>query len=211
MRRGMEWHVSLLIRSAGQSQTRHGRHDRQQRARFSPLSSIAAPSRFGCVAGYVDGSRPSWETPRKERDNRLRRRLTTDSIGSCCMAYSTGGTANAARISAAVMTSALGMIRTCNLLIRSQMLYPLSYERLCRQCTGCLPLPCRVIWSCCYALAEKEGFEPSDQVSPIPSLAVRSIRPLSHFSNPERTREKEVWHNKTARRARFLRSCRHGP
>ncbi len=26
---------------------------------------------------------------------------------------------------------ALGRIRTCNLLIRSQMLYPLSYERLC--------------------------------------------------------------------------------
>ncbi len=25
---------------------------------------------------------------------------------------------------------ALGRIRTCNLLIRSQMLYPLSYERL---------------------------------------------------------------------------------
>jgi hypothetical protein len=25
--------------------------------------------------------------------------------------------------------SALGRIRTCNLLIRSQMLYPLSYER----------------------------------------------------------------------------------
>jgi hypothetical protein len=27
--------------------------------------------------------------------------------------------------------SALGRIRTCNLLIRSQVLYPLSYERRC--------------------------------------------------------------------------------
>ena len=29
---------------------------------------------------------------------------------------------------------ALGRIRTCNLLIRSQVLYPLSYERIARQC-----------------------------------------------------------------------------
>ena len=29
--------------------------------------------------------------------------------------------------------SALGVTRTLNLLIRSQMLYPLSYERLCRE------------------------------------------------------------------------------
>ena len=33
------------------------------------------------------------------------------------------------------MDGALGRIRTCNLLIRSQVLYPLSYERLFI-CTG---------------------------------------------------------------------------
>jgi hypothetical protein len=31
------------------------------------------------------------------------------------------------------LCSALGVTRTLNLLIRSQMLYPLSYERLCRE------------------------------------------------------------------------------
>ena len=32
-------------------------------------------------------------------------------------------------------------------------------------------------------LAEREGFEPSDRVSPVNSLAVSPIRPLSHLSN----------------------------
>lgn len=32
---------------------------------------------------------------------------------------------------------ALGRIRTCNLLIRSQMLYPLSYECLCFPAFSC--------------------------------------------------------------------------
>ncbi|AKZ56715.1 hypothetical protein SAM23877_3670 [Streptomyces ambofaciens ATCC 23877] len=36
-------------------------------------------------------------------------------------------------------TCALGRIRTCNLLIRSQMLYPLSYE--CLSCSVLPPLP----------------------------------------------------------------------
>jgi hypothetical protein len=72
------------------------------------------------------------------------------------------------------------MIRTCNLLIRSEMLYPLSYERL-------KPTVYRL--SACtrsgyVVLAEKEGFEPSDPLAEVPSLAVRWIRPLSHFSLP---------------------------
>jgi hypothetical protein len=68
------------------------------------------------------------------------------------------------------------MIRTCNLLIRSQMLYPLSYERWGRQAYRL------VSQRLDGYVAEKEGFEPSDPVSQVPSLAVRSIRPLSHFS-----------------------------
>jgi hypothetical protein len=75
------------------------------------------------------------------------------------------------------------MIRTCNLLIRSEMLYPLSYERLSDQCTGIAPASGRVMWVVAK-LAEKEGFEPSDPLAEVPSLAVRWIRPLSHFSIP---------------------------
>jgi len=51
-------------------------------------------------------------------------------------------------------TSALGGIRTPNLLIRSQVLYPLSYER---RCTTMLPHR-----SC----AEAPGFEPGMGVNP---------------------------------------------
>jgi hypothetical protein len=65
-------------------------------------------------------------------------------------------------------------IRTPNLLIRSQMLYPLSYGRL----------------SSVMSMAEARGFEP-----PVPgkgdnSLAVSPIRPLWHASIglPEGTR-----------------------
>ena len=78
-----------------------------------------------------------------------------------------------------VRTSALGAIRTPNLLIRSQMLYPLSYERRLarslyrtrfrhrpgfgavgattpRQHNG------RPRWGRPFRAAEREGFEPSD-------------------------------------------------
>jgi hypothetical protein len=74
---------------------------------------------------------------------------------------------------------AFGGIRTPNLLIRSQMLYPLSYERLL-----CCKKPSVPPESDADSMtfAEKEGFEPSDQVSPVNSLAVSPIRPLSHFS-----------------------------
>jgi hypothetical protein len=43
-------------------------------------------------------------------------------------------------------------------------------------------------------LAEKEGFEPSDPVSQVPSLAVRSIRPLSHFSMPDESDGCQLFH-----------------
>jgi hypothetical protein len=39
------------------------------------------------------------------------------------------------------MSGALGRIRTCNLLIRSQVLYPLSYERM----FTCIPAGGRVL------------------------------------------------------------------
>ncbi len=56
-------------------------------------------------------------------------------------------------------------IRTPNLLIRSQMLYPLSYGRLCVQ-----------------LLAEARGFEPPVAFEGDNSLAVSPIRPLWHAS-----------------------------
>jgi hypothetical protein len=46
-------------------------------------------------------------------------------------------------------------------------------------------------------LAEKEGFEPSDPVSQVPSLAVRSIRPLSHFSMPDESDGCQLFHTAT--------------
>ncbi len=59
------------------------------------------------------------------------------------------------------------------------MLYPLSYERLL--CCKPPSVPPETDADS-TTFAEKEGFEPSDQVSPVNSLAVSPIRPLSHFS-----------------------------
>ena len=60
-------------------------------------------------------------------------------------------------------------IRTPNLLIRSQMLYPLSYGRY--------------VFSC---MAEARGFEPPVRFEADNSLAVSPIRPLWHASlNPK--------------------------
>ena len=56
-------------------------------------------------------------------------------------------------------------IRTPNLLIRSQMLYPLSYGRC--------------VFSC---VAEARGFEPPVRFKTDNSLAVSPIRPLWHAS-----------------------------
>ena len=56
-------------------------------------------------------------------------------------------------------------IRTPNLLIRSQMLYPLSYGRLLFN-----------------YLAEARGFEPPVRFKADNSLAVSPIRPLWHAS-----------------------------
>jgi hypothetical protein len=72
-------------------------------------------------------------------------------------------------------------IRTPNLLIRSQMLYPLSYGRLSS-----------IVLADGSAAAEARGFEP-----PVPrkgdnSLAVSPIRPLWHASLLEPPRGKST-------------------
>ena len=62
-------------------------------------------------------------------------------------------------------------IRTPNLLIRSQMLYPLSYGRLFFSCVADVS-----------AAAEARGFEPPVAFEGDNSLAVSPIRPLWHAS-----------------------------
>jgi hypothetical protein len=61
--------------------------------------------------------------------------------------------------------SALGGIRTPNLLIRSQVLYPLSYERECTSLVGG------------EFVAEARGFEPRMGFKTQTALAVRRHRP----------------------------------
>ena len=70
-------------------------------------------------------------------------------------------------------------IRTPNLLIRSQMLYPLSYGRMFFSCVADESAP-----------AEARGFEPPVAFEGDNSLAVSPIRPLWHASIglPEGTR-----------------------
>src|SRR6185437_7106249 len=62
-------------------------------------------------------------------------------------------------------------IRTPNLLIRSQMLYPLSYGRMSLSCVADES-----------ASAEARGFEPPVAFEGDHSLAVSTIRPLWHAS-----------------------------
>jgi hypothetical protein len=62
-------------------------------------------------------------------------------------------------------------IRTPNLLIRSQMLYPLSYGRMFFSCVADESAP-----------AEARGFEPPVRFKADNSLAVSPIRPLWHAS-----------------------------
>ena len=62
-------------------------------------------------------------------------------------------------------------IRTPNLLIRSQMLYPLSYGRMSLSCVADES-----------ASAEARGFEPPVAFEGDNSLAVSPIRPLWHAS-----------------------------
>jgi hypothetical protein len=63
-------------------------------------------------------------------------------------------------------------IRTPNLLIRSQMLYPLSYGRIVS------------LFNC---PAEARGFEPPVRFKADNSLAVSPIRPLWHASRSNRS------------------------
>ena len=78
--------------------------------------------------------------------------------------------------------SALGAIRTPNLLIRSQMLYPLSYERRGRS-VGCLSTG-RVCQSTAARQRRGRDLNPRTRFSRVNSLAVSPIRPLSHLSQP---------------------------
>jgi hypothetical protein len=64
-------------------------------------------------------------------------------------------------------------IRTPNLLIRSQMLYPLSYGRVSF---------IQLYGSDDRAVAEARGFEPPVRFKTDNSLAVSPIRPLWHAS-----------------------------
>lgn len=66
-------------------------------------------------------------------------------------------------------------IRTPNLLIRSQMLYPLSYGRI-------VDLQCSIVRLTVSAVAEARGFEPPVAFEGDNSLAVSPIRPLWHAS-----------------------------
>ena len=54
------------------------------------------------------------------------------------------------------LSGALGGTRTPNLLIRSQMLYPLSYERRLQQYTGARTLPVRASSACSGSTAAIE-------------------------------------------------------
>jgi hypothetical protein len=65
-------------------------------------------------------------------------------------------------------------IRTPNLLIRSQMLYPLSYGRML--------FSCNCVADANQPVAEARGFEPPVRFKTDNSLAVSPIRPLWHAS-----------------------------
>ncbi|MBF8289830.1 MAG: hypothetical protein HW391_798 [Chloroflexi bacterium] len=63
-------------------------------------------------------------------------------------------------------SGAPGGTRTHDLQVRNLTLYPLSYGRT----------------RCRRRLAEREGFEPSEQVAPLSGLANRRTRPLCDLS-----------------------------
>ncbi len=71
-----------------------------------------------------------------------------------------------------LVKSAPEEIRTPNLLIRSQMLYPLSYGRRLQLCVA----------DVLSTAAEARGFEPPVPFKGDNSLAVSPIRPLWHAS-----------------------------
>src|SRR5690606_31664498 len=67
-------------------------------------------------------------------------------------------------------TGAPGETRTHGLQVRNLTLYPLSYGRARN------------------GVAEREGFEPSEQVTPLNGLANRRTRPLCDLSGPTAVR-----------------------
>jgi hypothetical protein len=74
-------------------------------------------------------------------------------------------------VETAVEIGAPGETRTHDLQVRNLTLYPLSYGRI---------VPLR------EAMAEREGFEPSKQVTPLGGLANRCTRPLCDLSAAQR-------------------------
>ena len=74
-----------------------------------------------------------------------------------------------------VENGAPGEPRTHDLQVRNLTLYPLSYGRT-RAGGCCVPA----------GLAEREGFEPSEQVTPLNGLANRRTRPLCDLSVAQR-------------------------
>jgi hypothetical protein len=82
------------------------------------------------------------------------------------------------------MSGAPGGTRTHDLQVRNLTLYPLSYGRTCRllrehrgseEVYPAIRLVAK--W-----VAEREGFEPSEQVTPLSGLANRRTRPLCDLS-----------------------------
>jgi hypothetical protein len=67
------------------------------------------------------------------------------------------------------MAGAPGGTRTHDLQVRNLTLYPLSYGRTVRVAIDA-------------SMAEREGFEPSEQVTPLSGLANRRTRPLCDLS-----------------------------
>jgi hypothetical protein len=120
-----------------------------------------------CSARHVDGDRPRRRTGyRRQRINR----------GASSTEESTS------ELNAG--PSAPEGIRTPNLLIRSQMLYPLSYGRLCSVISyGVATRRARHRRACDrHGVAEARGFEPPVPFEGDNSLAVSPIRPLWHAS-----------------------------
>ena len=78
-------------------------------------------------------------------------------------------------------------IRTPNLLIRSQVLYPLSYvgiESCCRKDLNLRPPTYQIgtLTRLSYGNAVRQGFEPWGHLSTTAVLAGQSLRPLGHLT-----------------------------
>src|SRR5581483_4235143 len=106
----------LAVRGTELAREVRGRHQRRARHRGNverrcvlPVDQVARPAQVGEIGEFL-GRHP---------DERTRTKSRSDQISNIEAPVGTG----------ALDVGALGGTRTPNLLIRSQMLYPLSYER----------------------------------------------------------------------------------